>query len=521
MGLATLAAVALVIIWARAAGGTDSQATPHGLWASAYGIDVAFELGVDGLALLTGLVVLTTVAVTFAGAQRANGLTIRLSAVGLLITGAFLAFALAQNLLTIYLSWEVLGLLQILIWRWTSEEPLAQPPWLLIIGHGLGSAFLLAVLMTDLTASPYSLPPLAGLLILAALTPRLLLFPLHAWTLAAWRRPLDPFRVMVVLISITSGMLLLLRMLQYLDVSGLFWVWNGLLVMGALTALAGGVAALRSRSLPESVGAALIAQIGIVAMAISVGGVFAWGVALFALLSGALGMLITMLGHAQAEDGHQGLPSAGLIVAGGLTLAGVPALPGFVVQWMVYDVFLLNQRWDLAILSLLVMVVAATRIFAAISLPRPSLVSWHWGSAEISGALVALVILALGLYPIWALQWIVAPAVPGLDWLSPLSFATTGAGPIAMTHWPVALALAALGPLSALGVIWWLGRVSGQQLRAPSLPQWADQPLRLGRLGMADWALWATAVEERHYLPAIGLFGLGMLVALAGLAAGG
>ncbi|MBI2861755.1 MAG: hypothetical protein HYX89_02940 [Chloroflexi bacterium] len=519
--LATLATVAMVLVWARIVGGGEPPRTVLGLWASAYGGEITAEFGIDGLALLTGLVVLVTMTIAFIGSrQRTSDLTVRQSAIALTIVATFLVFAFAQDLLIIYLSWEVLGLLWLLMWQWASTEPTDQPPWPLTIGQALGGAFLLAVLVAGLAADPQSLPPLAGLLILVALMPRLAFFPLHGWAFATWKRPNNPFQAVILLLPMTSGLSLLLRMLERLDASGLFWVWNGLLLIGALAALAGGIQALKARSLPEMVGAAAVAQSGIVAMVMSVGGVFGWGVALFALSSLALGVLLVTIGQALGgDDGQQeGSPAAILLGMGGLILAGMPVLPGFIGQWMAYDTFLISQRWDLALFSLLVMVAIATRIVIILPMPRFSLFSWRWGSAEVSGALVAIAALALGIYPMLALRWVVAPAIPALDLLSPFSFTLVGAEPTPMAHWPVALALALLVTLAAVSLKWLTRLLRFRQQLTLPLPKWIGQLSKIRPFDVADWALWAVAVEERHYLPAIGLFGLGLFLALVGLA---
>ncbi len=354
-GSLALSFAAFAAVWP---GGDEGEATyrASASIASVGGVDLALGILLDPVSAVM-LIVITVVAVCvqvysldyMRHEERIGWYYAVLS----LFTAAMLALVLADNFLMLYMSWEVMGLCSyLLIGFWHErEEPrkASQKAFLTTRVGDVGFAIGLAVMYatTGSFAFDVVLGSAAGwapgvatavaLLLLFGAMGKSAQVPLHVWLPDAMAGPTPASALIHAATMVAAGVYLVARALPIFEASGIALTVT--MVIGATTALVGGLLALVQFDLKKVLAYSTISQLGYMFVAIGAGGAVA---GMFHLVTHAFFKSLLFLGagviihalHTQdmREMGGLGrrMPwTAATFGAGALALAGIAPFSGF------------------------------------------------------------------------------------------------------------------------------------------------------------------------------------------------
>ncbi len=396
-----------------------------------------------------------------------------------LFAGAMLGILVANSLLLLFISWELVGLASYLLIGFWFHKPAAAAAakkafittrigdlgfllgllWLydasgslLFYDHGAGilETTTVASLSAQTVFGGLAVSTGVGLLLFCGAVGKSGQFPLHVWLPDAMEGPTPVSALIHAATMVAAGVFLMTRVFPLLTPDTL----QVIAFIGAITALLGACLAVAQNDLKRILAYSTISQLGYMMLAIGVG---AWTVAIFHLLTHAFFKALLFLGagsvihaahHEQDIRRLGGLaPKMKLTFAtfaiGMMALAGVPFLfSGF---WSKEAILHAAHAWPVSHLpfyvGLLAVVLTAfymTRLIAEVFLgkPRsPSANHAHENSAVVTVPLVLLaacaILLSLLAWPSPWLQRQLDPAVPAgpSDFgLMLLSIALVGAG---------------------------------------------------------------------------------------------
>jgi NADH-quinone oxidoreductase subunit L len=358
---AVLSSLLLAIIFIAANGW--QPATPESAfhWLTVGNLDVRFGLRLDPLSLAMMLVVTGvggTIHVYSAGYMRGDPGYARYFAGLSLFTFSMLGIVMADNLVLLFIFWELVGLSSyLLIGFWFERPAAADAAKKAFLTNRLGDfGFLLGILIvwqvfgsihfhtlaTAVKQNPETLGPLAtiiGLLLFCGAAGKSAQFPLHVWLPDAMEGPTPVSALIHAATMVAAGVYLLCRVFFLLDLPGshaltvVAWV-------GGLTALLAAIIALQQDDIKRILAYSTLSQLGYMIMAV---GLAAPASAMFhltthaffkALLFLAAGSVIHALHH-QQNIWHMGALRRKMPVTywtfllGTLALCGFPPLSGF------------------------------------------------------------------------------------------------------------------------------------------------------------------------------------------------
>ncbi|NTU71628.1 MAG: NADH-quinone oxidoreductase subunit L [Coriobacteriia bacterium] len=317
-----------------------------------------FELGVqlDSIAAIL-LVVVTVVAscvqVYSLGYMHNDARRGWYFAVLSLFTAAMLALVLADNLLLLFATWEIMGLCSyLLIGFWYELEAprkASQKAFLTTRVGDLGLLFALVVIynaigtweLTDVFASVETWGPgvatAAAIGLVIGAMGKSAQVPLHVWLPDAMAGPTPASALIHAATMVAAGVYLLTRMLPVLEAAPA--VLSAVLVIGAVTGIVGGLLAAVQHDVKKVLAYSTISQLGLMFMAIGSASVVA---TMFHLVTHAFFKSLLFLGagviihSAKTQDmremgglrKHMPITWATFLV-GSLALAGVIPFSGF------------------------------------------------------------------------------------------------------------------------------------------------------------------------------------------------
>jgi len=464
-----------------ASGQVLSQAVP---WVPRIGVEAAFRL--DGLSLTFALMISligTAVMVYAGGYLRGDRQAPRFFLLLSSFMAAMLGVVLADDLITLFVFWELTSLTSYFLIGYTHEAEtsregalqgllitasggLAMLAGFLVLGVQAGT-FRISEILADpaaLTASPAYLPALA-LLALGAFT-KSAQFPFHVWLPNAMAAPTPVSAYLHSATMVKAGVYLLARVAPGMGGTPA-WFWL-LAVAGTATMVAAAVLALLQRDAKRLLAYSTLIALGALVTLLGVGGEFGAKAALTFMVAHALykAPLFMVAGNVDLQAGTRDITrlsglgrrmpiSWAIALAAAVSAAGLPPLLGFVGKELAYEA-LLDVRWALlgmilasaALLTIAWLV--AWKPFAGRELQAPR----NGGEAPLSmwigPALLAAGGLAFGLAPDLLAQALI---VPGAS-------AVTGARQafdLALWHGfnlPLALSAATLATGVALTVAW-------------------------------------------------------------------
>jgi multicomponent Na+:H+ antiporter subunit A len=351
------------------------QSTPGGLhlyelrWAPSLGLSLAFNL--DGLGLLFATLITGIGALVILYASRylqGHPQLGRFYASLVAFMGAMLGLVLSDNVLTLFVLWELTGFTSFLLIGFEHERPAARAAALqALIVTGAGGLALLAagVLLTDV-AGTAQLSSLTGartailaspaysaitlLLLLAAFT-KSAQVPFHFWLPNAMEAPTPVSAYLHSATMVKAGVYLIARMTPIVGATAL-WTTT-VTVAGAMTMALGAYRAIQETDLKRILAYSTLSALGVLTMLLGVGTREAVIAAVVYLIAHAdyKGALFLVAGAVDHETGTRDVSVlAGLrrsmpitAIAGGaaaISMAGVPLTIGFVGKDGAYDALL-------------------------------------------------------------------------------------------------------------------------------------------------------------------------------------
>jgi multicomponent Na+:H+ antiporter subunit A len=359
-GLAALSGTALL---RSVSGGARLVELP---WAPSLGLSLSFNL--DGLGLLFATIITAVGALIVLYASRylrGHAHAGRFHASLLAFMGAMLGVVLSDNILTLFVFWELTGFTSFLLIGFEHERAAARAAAIqALIVTGLGGLALLAagVLLVDIAgtanlsamaASDVSIvtSPLytvvAGLILLAAFT-KSAQVPFHFWLPNAMEAPTPVSAYLHSATMVKAGVYLIARMTPLLGATPL-WT-TAVTVAGAATMLVGAYRSVQETDLKRILAYSTLSALGVLTMLLGVGTREAIVAALVYLVAhaGYKGALFLVAGAIDHAAGTRDISVLGGLrrtmpitaVAGGaaaLSMAGLPLTLGFIGKDGAYE----------------------------------------------------------------------------------------------------------------------------------------------------------------------------------------
>jgi len=369
-------------------------------WVPQFGVEFAFVL--DGLSLLFALLItgLGTAILAYAGAYLEGNPDIGRFYVSLIaFMGAMLGVVLADDLIAMFVFWELTSITSYLLIGFKHEKAYARKSALqaLLVTGGGGLALLAGVILlasaggttsitgllaaeTPITEHALYLP--AFILIAIGAFTKSAQFPFHFWLPNAMAAPTPVSAFLHSATMVKAGVYLLARLDPLLGGTAA-WTWS-LSVVGAITMLVGAIAAVRHTDLKKVLAYSTITALGTLVVLIGLSYPAALKAAIVFLIVHSLykSVLFLVAGSVDHETGTRdvlalgGLRSKmpysfGAALLAGLSMAGLPPLFGFVGKELTYKAKLGVEGIGWVLPSVAVIANALTVIAAAILVIRP------------------------------------------------------------------------------------------------------------------------------------------------------
>lgn len=352
-------------------------------WAPALGVELSFYL--DGLSLLFALLISGIGALVFvyAGGYLAGHRHLgRFYAFLLMFMASMLGVVLADNLLTLYVFWELTSIASFLLIGFEHErEQSRKAAWqALLVTSGGGLAMLAGLLLLGQIGGTMEISGLVNegdsirqhalylpmlLLILVGAFTKSAQFPFHFWLPSAMEAPTPVSAYLHSATMVKAGVYLLARLSP--AIGGTEAWWYCVATIGTATMLCGGYLALNGADLKRILAYSTVSALGALVMLLGVGTPHAVQAAVVFLLAHALykGALFLIAGAVDHETGTRdadqlgglwrAMPiTAAAAVLAGLSLAGIAPLFGFVGKEMLLEAALESRAgWFQALLAVL------------------------------------------------------------------------------------------------------------------------------------------------------------------------
>ena len=334
-------------------------------WAPALGVSLSFYL--DGLSLLFALLISGIGAFVFlySGAYMAgHPQLLRFYLILALFMLAMLGVVLADNLLTLYVFWELTTVTSYLLIGFNHEEDKSRRAalqGLLVTAIG-GLALLAGMVLMGVAAGTYELSEILAsgdvlrdsglyvpilILILAGAFTKSAQFPFHFWLPNAMAAPTPVSAYLHSATMVKAGVYLLARLQPGLD--GTLWWSVTLTTVGAITAVLGAVLSLRQSDLKLMLAYTTVMGLGTMVMFLGIDSPIAATAAVafilvHALYKAGLFLVVGIIDHetgTRDKDRLGGLGRAMPITAAAaavaaLSMAGIPPLVGFISKELMY-----------------------------------------------------------------------------------------------------------------------------------------------------------------------------------------
>jgi multicomponent Na+:H+ antiporter subunit A len=360
-------------------------------------LDVRFGFFLDGLGLLFALLITGIGALVFFYAdwylsdEEDHG---KFFAYLLMFMAAMLGVVMADNLLLLFLFWEVTSFTSFLLigfwWHRDASRYGALKALLITAGGGLALMAGLIVVyvvtgslsLTELLLDPdplrdATLYPVVLVLFCWAAFSKAAQFPFHIWLPNAMEAPTPVSAYLHSAAMVKAGIYLIARMFPVLGDTTLWFVLVG--GVGLTTLVLGSTLALRQRDLKAVLAYSTISQLGLIVA------LFGWGTSLavtaatFHILNHSVFKAALFMGvgivdheaHTRNVDRLGGLArlmpyTAAVMGLGALGLAGIPPFNGFISKEMFFDAAVIEAGAGLAGTSPLGLFAVALPVLAVV-----------------------------------------------------------------------------------------------------------------------------------------------------------
>lgn len=336
------------------------------VWFSAHGIHLSFFL--DGLSYLFALLItgIGTLIVLYAGSYlKGNPWIGRFWPSLLLFMASMLGLVLADNLITLFVFWELTSFTSFLLIGFNHEDPRARraATQALLVTFGGGLALLAGIVLIWMASGtlelsellsagnllrnhPWYLPIL--ILVLAGAFTKSAQFPFHFWLPNAMEAPTPVSAYLHSATMVKAGIYLLARLSPVLGGTDP-WIWIVSLA-GAFTMVTGAWLALCHRDLKQILAWSTVMALGTLTMLLGMGHPPALQAAVLFILGHSLykGALFMTAGSVDIRTGtrditllgglRSSMPVTALFAAlAALSMAGIAPLIGFIAKEQVYE----------------------------------------------------------------------------------------------------------------------------------------------------------------------------------------
>jgi multicomponent Na+:H+ antiporter subunit A len=351
--------------------------------------DIAFALRLDGIGLLFTFLVLGVGALIMAYCARYFGRETSMSRFYVLMglfAVAMLGVVLADDILLLFVFWELTSICSFFLIggaALTADKP-AMRAMVVTVGGGLGllvavclltihaGTTRISIILADLSWMEGWVGPVVALCVILAAFTKSAQFPFHFWLPGAMAATTPVSAYLHAAAMVKAGIYLLMRFTPaFADLA----LWNALLVgVGLLTAIWGGILALKAHDLKILTAHSTVSQLGYLVAIIGVGTYHALAAAALhtlahALFKATLFMMVGVVDHQahtrdirELGDLRKTMPisavAAGLAA---LSLAGIFPLLGFYTKEKMFAGFLEFEGG-----SWMAMAAAAAALVAAI-----------------------------------------------------------------------------------------------------------------------------------------------------------
>jgi multicomponent Na+:H+ antiporter subunit A len=422
-------------------------------WVPSLGVELSFRL--DGFALLFALLIsgIGTLVVIYAGAyfaEKPSAEIGRFLTLIMLFMTAMLGTVLSDNLIVMFVFWELTSLASFLLIGFDGHKEAARKSALqsLIVTGGGGLALFAGILVIGMTLGTFSFTEvlarsdelvasswagtIAVLIMIGAFT-KSAQFPFHFWLPNAMAAPTPASAYLHSATMVKLGVFLLARFDGVF--AGMPSFGHTLVVFGSLTMVIAALQALRAEGFKAVLAQSTVASLGILVMLIGLTGEVAAVATVGFILTHALykaalffcaGTAIHATGEARLHK-LTGLArflpvTAVAAVLASLSMAGLPPFVGFISKEYLFEAQLAND-WNILPIAAAVLVNAVMVGVAGVVSIRPfyfkseTVREIHHG--ETPGLLAGPLLLAaggilIGLVPGPAGQWLIGPAASAL-----------------------------------------------------------------------------------------------------------
>lgn len=352
-------------------------------WVPSLGVNFSFHL--DALSLMFLLLITGIGALVYAYTAKymhGDPKIARFYAYLTLFMGAMIGLVSSDNLITLFVFWELTSISSFLLIGYKNSDAVARKSALIALAvTGLGGLFLLAfAIYAGLVYNSFSIQEilnstsalgawtpivLMSLLFIAAFT-KSAQFPFHFWLPGAMKAPTPVSTYLHSATMVKAGIYLLLRFNPLFDG---FELWHVvLLVFGGFTMLYAAFQTLYHVDMKSILAYSTISALGIIVFLIGIGGKYALGAAVVFILAHALYkatlfMLTGIVDHQTHTRNILALGGLGkvmpaLMVIGllaALSNAGAPLFMGFLAKDMIYESTLHHEAWSLVLTALAIL----------------------------------------------------------------------------------------------------------------------------------------------------------------------
>ncbi|WP_258803855.1 Na+/H+ antiporter subunit A [Pseudarthrobacter sp. NS4] len=464
----------------------------------------------------------------------------------LAFAGAMFGLVVADDLLLLFIFWELTTILSYLLIGFARTRLAARRSALqaLMVTTAGGLAMLVGLIMLGHTAGTYRIssileqaPALASgasgamvsaavVLILAGAITKSALVPFHFWLPGAMAAPTPVSAYLHAAAMVKAGIYLVARLAPGFSETA---YWQPVVLgLGLATMLVGGYRALRQTDIKLILAYGTVSQLGFLTMVVGLGTPDAALAGLAMLLAHGLfkATLFLVVGIIDHQSGTRDVRklsgvfssarALGIVAGvGAASMAGVPLLAGFVAKESVLEAFVHHAAdpaagpWGMVILAGLVLGSVLTFAYSARFMwgafaTKPGVEQTPFKAIKPSflaaPAILSLLTVAYGIWPVAVDAWIQPYAALFASTASDAGTPGEQAGHLALWHgFTPALGLTAL--TFALGAAMYFARNGVARLQA-LVPDWldADRAYQLTIGALDDVAVWVTGRTQRGSL---------------------
>ena len=500
------------------------------------GLSINLSFLVDGLSLLFALLIsgIGTFIVLFAGRYLGGHRDLpRLMVLLLCFMAAMLGLVLSDNLISLFVFWELTSITSYLLIGFNHEDAKARAAALqgLFVTVGGGLALMTGLIMLGLAGGSFELSELLDqrevlqahplfvpmlLLILAGAFTKSAQFPFHFWLPNAMAAPTPVSAYLHSATMVKAGVYLLARLQPALGGNSLWLVLLGL--TGAVTMLLGIYLASRSTGIKRLLAYSTVMALGTLTMLIGLGtdkalaAMIAFLVA-HSLYKGALFMIAGVLDYSTGSKDFltvrgmaRRMPITTLTaILAALSLAGVLPLFGFIAKEMMLE-SVLHAPLLAKVLTVFAFLAATLGVTAALVIgvrpwfgaPLPTQKPFRQAPAALLAGPVVLALLSLmfGLFPAWPETTLLAAAASA----SAGHAVTPGMALWHGINTPLLMSLGALVLGALLFARWATWRRLTQATETLALRVGPERLYALMMDGLVRFSAWQTRVLQNGYL---------------------